>query len=71
MAEWIDEEPIQDETSPGDLVGTLADLSAGEAGGLEGADIGGPESSASLIDMMDQMNDVDAAVLAMRLKSGA
>ena len=71
MAEWIDEEPIQDETSPGDLVGTLADLSAGEAGGLEGADIGGPESSASLIDMMDQMNEVDAAVLAMRLKSGA
>ena len=62
---------MQDETSPGDLVVTLADLSAGEPDGLESADIGGPESNASLIDMMDQMNDVDAAVLAMKLKSGA
>ena len=71
VAEWIDEEPVQDETSPGELVVTLADLSAAEPDGLESADVGGSESNTSLIDLMDQMNDVDAAVLAMRLKSGA
>ncbi len=71
MAEWVGVEPVLDETLPNDLVGALADLSSGEPGGGESAEIGEPETNASLIDMMDQMNIEDAAAMAAMLKSGA
>lgn len=71
VAEWVDEEPAPDDASPSDLVGVLADLSTGEPGGMESAETGGFEANVSVIDMMDQMNDEDALVLAVRLKSGA
>jgi negative regulator of sigma E activity len=71
MAEWVDPEPVLDEPLPNDLVRALADLSTGEPGGGEEAENSGVDTDASIIDLMGQMDDVDAAVLAARLKSGA
>ncbi len=71
MAEWVDEETTADDASPGELVVTLADLSSEDSGGAEFAETGGIDADASVIDMMEKLSDMEAAVLAAKLKSGA
>jgi hypothetical protein len=71
MAEWVDEGAAVDDATPGELVGALAELSAEDANGGEFAEAGGFYTGASVIDMIDELSDVDAAVLAAKLKSGA
>jgi hypothetical protein len=71
VAEWVDEETGMDDASTGELVVALADLSTEDLGDGESAEAGGFDADASVIDMMDELSDVEAAVLAARLKSGA
>lgn len=71
MAEWVGGESAVDEASPNDLVGALADRSAREPGGVESIDAGGFDAHSSVIDVMEQMNNEDAATVAAMLRSGA
>ena len=71
LAEWVDEVPAMDETLPNDLAGALADLSTREPGGAEDFESDGLDANASVIDMINQMTDQDAAVLAAKLRPGA
>jgi hypothetical protein len=67
----VDEETALDETSPSELTVALADLSSEELGGGELAEADGIDTDSSVIDMIDELSDVEAAVLAAKLKSGA
>ncbi len=71
LAEWVDEEPLPDDALPYDLTGALADLSAREPGGMEDSGTDGLDGSVSIVDMINQLTDEDAAVLAAKLRSGA
>jgi hypothetical protein len=71
VAELVDEETALDETSPSELTVALADLSSEELGGGELAEADGIDTDSSVIDMIDELSDVEAAVLAAKLKSGA
>jgi len=71
LTEWVDEEPPLEEALPNDLTVTLADLSTREPGNMEYFEANEPDAGASIVDMISQLTDEDAAVLAAKLRSGA
>jgi len=71
LEEWVDEEPALEDALPYDLAGTLADLSSREPGGTEETGMEGLDTGASIVDMINQLTDEDATVLAARLRAGA